>query len=294
LACGIMVAQCRPIAILQCEWRGDAQLAAFTHTCFGVTSVESTSTRRSGESARRRFSGRKKEHLFSLTKPAPSSPRRGADGASCRPSASRLFSFTVRIFMTTADGAWRSTGKNIHKGRLRPFPRRHFPAPFPDAYRGAAREEPRRARVDVKSSVEPSRRARIIIEPLQGEGVFQRCGHSSFRLELVALCIGRGIVFIAARANTASARTGRMSRSTHAASSPNLITLPRVRRRNSRSHASRSPPQHGPRIARRPWRHILCSSVSCAAAARRSPTYSTGDNGFARAEKRRLVRAALR
>jgi 4-aminobutyrate aminotransferase/(S)-3-amino-2-methylpropionate transaminase len=75
-----------------------------------------------------------------------------------------------------------------------------------------------------KASVEPSRVAAIIIEPVQGEGGFSVAPFEFLR-ELRALCDRHGIVLIADEIQTGFGRTGRMFAVEHAGVEPDIITV---------------------------------------------------------------------
>ncbi|HEV2170858.1 MAG TPA: aminotransferase class III-fold pyridoxal phosphate-dependent enzyme, partial [Candidatus Binatus sp.] len=106
-----------------------------------------------------------------------------------------------------------------------PFPADTFHAPFPDAYRGGSTERSLAAiEALFKSSVEPSRLAAIIIEPVQGEGGFNVAPFEFLR-ELRKLCDHHGVVFIADEIQTGFGRTGRMFAVEHAGIEPDLITI---------------------------------------------------------------------
>jgi 4-aminobutyrate aminotransferase/(S)-3-amino-2-methylpropionate transaminase len=118
------------------------------------------------------------------------------------------------------------TGKiNPYKAGFGPFPADTFHAPFPDTYRGGSTEKSLAALETLfKSSVEASRVAAIIIEPVQGEGGFNVAPFDFLR-DLRALCDRHGIVFIADEIQTGFGRTGRMFAVEHAGVEPDLITV---------------------------------------------------------------------
>ncbi len=114
---------------------------------------------------------------------------------------------------------------NPYKAGFGPFPADTFHAPFPDAYRGGSTQKSLAAIESLfKSSVEPSRVAAIIIEPVQGEGGFN-VAPFEFLIELRALCDRHGIVFIDDEIQTGFGRTGRMFAVEHAGVEPDLITI---------------------------------------------------------------------
>ena len=199
-----------------------AQLEAFTHTCFGVMPYEPyiKLAERMNQLApihaptKTIFLTTGAEAVENAVKIARHSTRRSA-----------IISFTGgfhgRTLMTLA-----LTGKiNPYKAGFGPFPADTFHVPFPDAYRGGSTEKSLAALETLfKSSVEPSRVAAIIVEPVQGEGGFN-IAPLEFLRDLRTLCDRHGIVFIADEIQTGFGRTGRMFAVEHAGVEPDLITI---------------------------------------------------------------------
>jgi len=199
-----------------------AQLEAFTHTCFGVMPYEPyiKLAERMNQLApiaaptKTIFLTTGAEAVENAVKIARHSTRRSA-----------IISFTGgfhgRTLMTLA-----LTGKvNPYKAGFGPFPADTFHAPFPDPYRGGSAAKSLAAiEMLFKSSVEPTRVAAIIIEPVQGEGGFNVAPFDFLR-ELRALCDRHGIVFIADEIQTGFGRTGRMFAVEHAGVEPDIITI---------------------------------------------------------------------
>lgn len=118
------------------------------------------------------------------------------------------------------------TGKIApYKKDFGPFPADIFHVPFPDALRGISVNDSIQAlhtlfKVDI--AVEDV--AAIIIEPVQGEGGFNRAP-VEFLQALRALCDEHKIVLIADEIQTGFARTGKMFCCEYADVEPDLITM---------------------------------------------------------------------
>jgi 4-aminobutyrate aminotransferase/(S)-3-amino-2-methylpropionate transaminase len=199
-----------------------AQLEAFTHTCFGITPYEPYIKLAERMNQIAPISGPKKTIFLTTGAEAVENAVKIARHSTGR---SAIISFTAgfhgRTLMTLA-----LTGKiNPYKAGFGPFPADTFHAPFPDAYRGGSSEKSLAAiETMFKASVEPSRVAAIIIEPVQGEGGFSVAPFEFLR-ELRALCDRHGIVLIADEIQTGFGRTGRMFAVEHAGVEPDIITI---------------------------------------------------------------------
>ena len=199
-----------------------AQLEAFTHTCFGITPYEPYIKLAERMNQIAPISGPKKTIFLTTGAEAVENAVKIARHSTGR---SAIISFTAgfhgRTLMTLA-----LTGKiNPYKAGFGPFPADTFHAPFPDAYRGGSSEKSLAAiETMFKPSVEPSRVAAIIIEPVQGEGGFSVAPFEFLR-ELRALCDRHGIVLIADEIQTGFGRTGRMFAVEHAGVEPDIITV---------------------------------------------------------------------
>ncbi|MGH7923253.1 MAG: 4-aminobutyrate--2-oxoglutarate transaminase [Candidatus Binatus sp.] len=198
-----------------------AQLDAFTHTCFGVTPYESYIKLAERMNQIAPIAAPKKTIFLTTGAEAVENAVKIARHASGRPA---IISFTGGFHGRTLM-ALALTGKvNPYKVGFGPFPADTFHAPFPDAYRGGSTQQSLAAiEALFKASVEPSRVAAIIIEPVQGEGGFNVAPFDFLR-ELRALCDRHGIIFIADEIQTGFGRTGRMFAVEHAGVEPDLIT----------------------------------------------------------------------
>jgi len=117
------------------------------------------------------------------------------------------------------------TGKvTPYKIGFGPFPGDVYHAPFPVPYHGVTTEHCLEAIEHIfKYTIEPSRVAAIIIEPVLGEGGFY-AAPPEFMKALRALCDKHGIVFVADEIQTGFARTGRMFAMEHYGIEPDLMT----------------------------------------------------------------------
>ncbi len=199
-----------------------AQLEAFTHTCFGITPYEPYIKLAERMNQIAPISGSKKTIFLTTGAEAVENAVKIARHSTGR---SAIISFTGGFHGRTLM-ALALTGKiNPYKVGFGPFPADTFHAPFPDAYRGGSSEKSLAAIESMfKSSVEPSRVAAIIIEPVQGEGGFSVAPFEFLR-ELRALCDRNGIMLIADEIQTGFGRTGRMFAVEHAGVEPDIITV---------------------------------------------------------------------
>ena len=199
-----------------------SQLEAFAHVCFQVTPYEVYV--RLAERLNRLAPGAspKKTIILSTGSEAIENAVKIARAATGRDA---IISFTGGFHGRTMM-ALSLTGKmNPYKAGFGPFPGPVFHAPFPDAYRGISSQQS----VDAiealfRSSVEPSRVAAVVIEPVQGEGGFN-VAPFAFMRELRALCDRTGILMIADEIQTGFGRTGRMFAVEHSGVAPDLLTV---------------------------------------------------------------------
>ena len=200
----------------------NAQLEAFTHTCFGVMPYESYIKLAERMNQLAPIAAPAKTIFLTTGAEAVENAVKIARHATGRPA---IISFTGGFHGRTLM-ALALTGKiSPYKLGFGPFPADTFHAPFPDAYRGGSTERSLAAiEALFKSSVEPARVAAIIIEPVQGEGGFNVAPFEFIR-ELRGLCDRHGIVFIADEIQSGFGRTGRMFAVEHAGVEPDLITI---------------------------------------------------------------------
>ncbi len=198
------------------------QLDAFTHTCFQVTPYEVYV--RLAERLNRLAPGAapKKTIMLSTGAEAIENAVKIARCATGRPAIiSFSGAFHGRTMMALA-----LTGKIVpYKVGFGPFAAEIFHAPFPDAYRGVSPAQSIAAiETILRSSVEASRVAAILIEPVQGEGGFNVAPFEFLR-ELRLLCDRHGMLLIADEIQTGFARTGRMFAIEHSGVVPDLIAI---------------------------------------------------------------------
>jgi 4-aminobutyrate aminotransferase/(S)-3-amino-2-methylpropionate transaminase len=118
------------------------------------------------------------------------------------------------------------TGKVApYKVGFGPFPAEVYHAPYPNDYYGVSAEDSLAALQNLlKTDVDPSRVAAIIIEPVQGEGGFYQAP-TEFMQALRALCDTHGMLLIVDEVQSGFARTGKMFAVEHTGVIPDLITM---------------------------------------------------------------------
>lgn len=100
-----------------------------------------------------------------------------------------------------------------------------YHAPFPNAYHGVTPEQSIAALEGLfKSTIDPSRVAAFIIEPVQGEGGFN-IADAGFLRQLRQIADAHGIVLIADEVQAGMARTGKMFAFEHAGVAADLVTM---------------------------------------------------------------------
>jgi 4-aminobutyrate aminotransferase/(S)-3-amino-2-methylpropionate transaminase len=118
------------------------------------------------------------------------------------------------------------TGKVLpYKAGFGPFPNEIYHVPFPVEYHGITPDDSLRM-LDMlfKASIEASRVAAMIIEPVQGEGGFYAVP-PGFLAQLRAICDQHGIVLICDEIQTGFARTGKLFATEYHAVEPDIMTL---------------------------------------------------------------------
>ncbi len=118
------------------------------------------------------------------------------------------------------------TGKVApYKIKFGPFPGGIWHVPFPIEHKGISVEDSLDAlKTLFKVSVEPSRVAALIIEPVQGEGGFYSAP-KALMVELRKICDAHGIVLIADEIQSGFGRTGKWFAMEHYGVEPDLITM---------------------------------------------------------------------
>lgn len=118
------------------------------------------------------------------------------------------------------------TGKIVpYKVNFGPFPSDTFHAPYPIEYHGiSVKDALKGLEALFKCTVEPSRVAAIIMEPVLGEGGFYPAP-IEFVKEIRKICDEHGIVMVMDEIQTGFARTGKMFATEYAEIEPDLMTL---------------------------------------------------------------------
>jgi 4-aminobutyrate aminotransferase len=201
--------------------RIQAQLEAFTHTCFQVMPYEPYIELAEQLNKRAPIEGKAKT-LFVTT---------GAEAVENAIKIARAY--TKRPGVIAFGGGYHGrtlltlglTGKIApYKIGFGPFPADIFHARFPHAYHGISVADALHDIADLfKYDIEPSRVAAIIIEPVLGEGGFTPTP-PEFMRALRTLCDEHGILLIADEVQSGFARTGKLFAMEHFDVKADLIT----------------------------------------------------------------------
>ena len=198
------------------------QLQRFTHTSFQVMAYESyiRLAERLGDIAP--FSGPAKSLLLTTGVEAVEAAVKIARVATGRAA---IIAFSGAFHGRTSLGV-ALTGRAVpYKHGLDVALPGIFRIPFPSAHRGVSVQDSLRAlELLLRSDVEPSRVAAVIIEPVQGEGGFN-VAPPELLIALRRLCDTHGILLIADEIQSGFGRTGRMFAIEHAGVEPDLVTL---------------------------------------------------------------------
>lgn len=198
------------------------QLAAFTHTCFQVVAYESYVELCERLNAAAPGNTAKKSFLVNTGAEAVENAVKIARAATGR---SGLIAFGGGFHGRTMFGM-ALTGKVApYKIKFGPFPGEIFHVPFPNALHGISEND---SIVAIErlfaSSIEASRVAAIVIEPVQGEGGYLPAPLGFLR-RLRALCDTHGILLVVDEVQTGIARCGKLFASEHYGVEPDIITL---------------------------------------------------------------------
>ncbi|NMR21137.1 4-aminobutyrate--2-oxoglutarate transaminase [Cellulomonas fimi] len=198
-----------------------AQVAAFTHTCFMITPYEGYVAVAEALNAATPGDHEKRTALFNS----------GAEGVENAVKIAR--SFTRRDAVVAFDHAYHGrtnltmalTAKNQpYKSGFGPFAPEVYRAPvsypFRDGLDGVTAA--RRAIATIEKQVGVENLAALVIEPIQGEGGFV-VPAPGFLPALVDWCRENGVVFVADEVQTGIARTGTMYASEHEGIVPDLV-----------------------------------------------------------------------
>jgi 4-aminobutyrate aminotransferase len=199
-----------------------AQLERFTHTCFQVVAYESYVELCERLNALAPGDTPKKSFLVNTGVEAVENAVKVARAATGR---SGVIAFGGGFHGRTMFGM-ALTGKVApYKIKFGPFPAEIFHAPFPHALHGIS-EDDSIAGIEhlFKSSIEPSRVAAVIVEPVQGEGGYIPAP-LGFLKRLRRLCDQHGILLIVDEVQTGIARCGKLFAVEHFGVEPDIMTL---------------------------------------------------------------------
>ncbi len=199
-----------------------AQLQAFTHTCFQVGMYEGYVAVAERLNALAPGDFAKKTLLLTTGAEATENAVKIARGATGRPAVVAFsYGYHGRTLLALS-----MTGKVApYKQRFGPFAPEVYQAPFPDARRGFDTERALASLDELfETRVAPSQVAAIIIEPVLGEGGFVPAPFAFLRA-LRALADRHGIVLIADEIQTGFGRTGTLFAIEQAEVAPDLITF---------------------------------------------------------------------
>ncbi|MCP5220520.1 MAG: 4-aminobutyrate--2-oxoglutarate transaminase [Zoogloeaceae bacterium] len=198
------------------------QLDKFTHTCFQVMAYESYVALCERLNAAAPGNTPKKSFLVNSGAEAVENAVKIARASTGR---SGVIAFGGGFHGRTMFGM-ALTGKVApYKIKFGPFPGEIFHVPFPDALHGVSEDESIASIERVfKYSIEASRVAAILIEPVQGEGGYLPAP-LGFLQRLRTLCDAHGILLIADEVQTGIARCGKLFATEHYGIEPDIITL---------------------------------------------------------------------
>jgi 4-aminobutyrate aminotransferase len=199
-----------------------AQLQRFTHTAYQVIPYESYVALAERLNACVPIEGRAKTAFFTTGVEAVENAIKFARAYTRRPA---IVAFNGAFHGRTLMGM-ALTGKVVpYKVGFGPFPGDVHHVPYPCAAHGVSVQDSLHALEALfKYSLEPTRVAAIILEPVQGEGGFY-AAPQEFLLAIRKLCDAHGIVFIADEVQSGFGRTGKLFAMQHGSVKPDLITL---------------------------------------------------------------------
>ncbi|THD72568.1 4-aminobutyrate--2-oxoglutarate transaminase [Thalassobius vesicularis] len=199
-----------------------AQAEAFTHTCFHVAPYEGYVRLAERLNAATPGDFVKKTMLVTT----------GAEAVENAVKMARAY--TGRSGVIAFSGAFHGRtlmgmalcGKVVpYKRGFGAMPPEVYHAPFPNTYHGVTAEQSIAALEGLfKSTIDPTRVAAIIIEPVQGEGGFN-IADAGFLRQLRQIADTHGIVLIADEVQAGMARTGKLFAFEHAGVAADLVTM---------------------------------------------------------------------
>jgi 4-aminobutyrate aminotransferase/(S)-3-amino-2-methylpropionate transaminase len=199
-----------------------AQLANFSHTCFQVTAYEGYL--RLAQRLNARFPGGVNTKTLFLTTGAEATENaiKIARAYTNRPA---VISFTHSFHGRTLMGMTLTGKKAYYAQNFGPFAPDVYHAPFPYEYRGTSVQAAVEGLHELfRTTVDPSRVAAIILEPVLGEGGFLPAP-ADFLRALRQVCDEHGIVFIADEIQSGVGRTGDFWAIEASGVQPDLLTF---------------------------------------------------------------------
>ncbi|GGR25614.1 4-aminobutyrate--2-oxoglutarate transaminase [Deinococcus ruber] len=182
------------------------QAELFLHTCFQVAMYPGYIDLIRRLSQRAPITGAVKGALFSTGAEATENAIKMARSYTGRPA---VISFTHSFHGRTLMGMSLTGKASYYKQNFGPFAPEVYHAPAPYAYRGVSGEQAlERLHELLRTTVDASQVAAIIIEPVMGEGGFLPMPFDFLR-GLRELCTEHGIVFIADEVQSGIGRTGK-------------------------------------------------------------------------------------
>ncbi|WP_454732822.1 MULTISPECIES: 4-aminobutyrate--2-oxoglutarate transaminase [Cupriavidus] len=197
-----------------------AQVEAFSHTCYSVVPYESYVGLAERLNALAPIGGEKKTAFFTTGAEAVENAVKVARAHTGRAA---VIAFTGGFHGRTLLGMGLTGKMHPYKAGFGPFPGDIFHAPFP-SHGVSVAESLEGVEQLFRTVVEPSRVAALIVEPVQGEGGFN-VAPPALMQGLRSLCDQHGIVLIADEVQAGFGRTGRWFATEHSGVEPDLITV---------------------------------------------------------------------
>lgn len=199
-----------------------AQLANFSHTCFQVTAYEPYLRLAQRLNARFPGGGKAKTFFLSTGAEATENAIKVARAFTNRPA---VISFTHSFHGRTLMGMTLTGKKAYYAQNFGPFAPDVYHAPFPYEYRGMSVQAALEGMRELfRTTVDASRVAAIILEPVLGEGGFLPAPVEFLRA-LRQICDEHGIVFIADEIQSGVGRTGDFWAIEASGVQPDLLTF---------------------------------------------------------------------
>lgn len=199
-----------------------AQLEQFSHTCFQVAMYEPYLRLAQRLNTRFPGGGHVKTLFFTTGAEATENAVKIARSFTGRPA---VISFTHSFHGRTLLGMTLTGKKAYYAQNFGPFAPDVYHAPFPYEYRGVSVEAALAGLQEMfRTTVDASRVAAIILEPVLGEGGFLPAPPAFLRA-LREICDGHGIVFIADEIQSGVGRTGSFWAIEQSDVQPDLLTF---------------------------------------------------------------------